>query len=160
MKTETRHQVIRKFYTLASDARGIRYGDLAEVWFEMAARSMIKAGIAELAPDESAWVLVEMTKLLREHELHQQRMGDPSARRDIDDMLVTRHLSPMAPEETVRQAVDRIINWEVSVNLDPLVSSAAEALVQRGRREAEARRPWWRRLGSFVAGPSRLGPPR
>lgn len=55
---------------------------------------------------------------------------------DLDDMLMVRHLSPRADGESLRQAIDRIINWEVMVNLDPDVSSAAEALVDKGRAEA------------------------
>ena len=54
---------------------------------------------------------------------------------DLDDMLVVRHLSPRAAGETLRQAVDRIINWEMMVNMDPVVCSAAQALVYKGRDE-------------------------
>jgi hypothetical protein len=54
---------------------------------------------------------------------------------DLDDMLVVRHLSPRAAGETLRQAIDRIINWEVMVNLDPAVCSTAQALVDKGRDE-------------------------
>lgn len=54
---------------------------------------------------------------------------------DLDDMLVVRHLNPRAPGETLRQAIDRIINWEVMVNLDPAVCSTAQALVDKGRDE-------------------------
>lgn len=55
---------------------------------------------------------------------------------DLDDMLVVRHLNPRKEGETLRQAIDRIINWEATVNLDPTVSSAARELVERGRAEA------------------------
>lgn len=57
---------------------------------------------------------------------------------DLDEMLMARHLKPRAETETLRQAIDRIINWEVATNLDPLVSSAAQDLVERGRKEAQA----------------------
>ena len=56
--------------------------------------------------------------------------------KDLDDMLAVRHLSPRAPGETLRQAVDRLINWEVMANLDPAVSSAAQVLVDKGRDAA------------------------
>lgn len=52
---------------------------------------------------------------------------------DLDEMLVTRHLNPRKPGETLRQAIDRILDWEVYVNLDPAVSSEAARLVQMGR---------------------------
>jgi hypothetical protein len=52
---------------------------------------------------------------------------------DLDDMLVGRHLSPRAAGETLRQAIDRIINWEVMVNTDPAVSSTARELIEKGR---------------------------
>lgn len=59
--------------------------------------------------------------------------------RDLDEMLIVRHLSPRGPEESLRSAIDRLLNWEVAVSLDPRVSSEAEALVQKGRDESAER---------------------
>ena len=58
---------------------------------------------------------------------------------DLDDHLVVRHLSPRKSNETLREAVDRILNWEVMVNLDHAVSSAAVALVAQGKLEERKR---------------------
>jgi hypothetical protein len=55
---------------------------------------------------------------------------------DLDEMLITRHLNPRAEGESLRSCIDRIINWEVAVNLDPAVSSAAQALVDLGKLQA------------------------
>jgi hypothetical protein len=58
---------------------------------------------------------------------------------DLDEMLVVTHLDPRAPGESLRAAIDRLISWHISVQLDPQVSSAAAALVERGRAEERAR---------------------
>lgn len=58
---------------------------------------------------------------------------------DLDDFLVVRHLSARKPNETLREAVDRILNWEVVVDLDPAVSSASVALVERGKMKERQR---------------------
>lgn len=56
---------------------------------------------------------------------------------DLDEMLITRHLNPRAEGESLRSCIDRIINWEVAVNLDPAVSSAAQALIELGRQSTQ-----------------------
>lgn len=158
----SRKEIIEKFYVLANDALGVRYCALAPIWYEMACEM-----VGTCADDDSDQksmdelrILQRMTVLLREHEFHEKTMGEMPERRDIDEMLIVRCLSPMGSSETARQAINRIINWEVSVNLDPSVSSDAQELINRGRREAEAERPWWRRAWDFVAGPSSMGAPR
>ena len=59
-----------------------------------------------------------------------------AARSTLDDMLMVRHCSPMADGESVSSAVDRIIDWEAMVNLDPAVSSAAAELRATARLQA------------------------
>lgn len=51
----------------------------------------------------------------------------------VDDMLSVCH---MVASDDPRESIDRLINWHVSVHMDPLVSSEAQALIDRGRREA------------------------
>lgn len=53
---------------------------------------------------------------------------------DLDDLLVVAFLSPRKENEPMRDAVRRLIEWEVSIALDPAVSSAAQALIDRGRQ--------------------------
>jgi len=40
--------------------------------------------------------------------------------------------------ENAKESLSRLINWHVTVALDPQVSNAAKALIQRGRTEADA----------------------
>jgi len=64
---------------------------------------------------------------------------EPNAWRDtVDDMLTVCH---MVASDDPRESIDRLINWHVSVALDPDVSSDAAALVARGAaQELEALR--------------------
>ncbi|MCV5968462.1 hypothetical protein, partial [Lactococcus petauri] len=43
----------------------------------------------------------------------------------------------MVASEDPRESINRLINWHVSVALDPCVSSDAQALIDRGKREAQ-----------------------
>ena len=54
-------------------------------------------------------------------------------REAVDDMLVTCH---EVASDDPRESINRLINWNVTVSLDPLVSSAAQELITRGREEA------------------------
>lgn len=63
---------------------------------------------------------------------------------DLDEMLITRHLNPRAEGESLRSCIDRIINWEAVVNLDPAVSSAAQALVDSGKLQERIKWQKWR----------------
>lgn len=51
----------------------------------------------------------------------------------VDDMLVTCH--EVAGDDP-RESINRLINWHVTISLDPAVSSAAQELIARGREEA------------------------
>ena len=48
-------------------------------------------------------------------------------------MLVTCH--EVAGDDP-RESINRLINWHVTISLDPAVSSAAQELIARGREEA------------------------
>lgn len=69
----------------------------------------------------------------------------------IDDMLVAVE-STADSFETPRKALDALIDWHVSVALDPAVSSDAQALIDRGRAEPVTWRDqaadWLRRKAS------------
>ena len=51
----------------------------------------------------------------------------------VDDMLVTCH---EVASDDPRESINRLINWHVTISLDPAVSSAAQELIARGREEA------------------------
>lgn len=59
-------------------------------------------------------------------------------RNAIDEALVVRYLG--VAKGNAKSELDQIISWEVDVNLDPAVSSRAQALIDQGRNaSAEAR---------------------
>jgi hypothetical protein len=51
----------------------------------------------------------------------------------VDHELSTLH---MVASDDPRESIRRLINWHCAVQIDPLVSSAAQALIERGRKEA------------------------
>lgn len=51
----------------------------------------------------------------------------------IDEALVIRHLGVASGNP--RDDLKRILDWECTVALDPLVSSSAQELIDRGRKE-------------------------
>jgi hypothetical protein len=51
----------------------------------------------------------------------------------VDDELVSLH---MVASDDPRESIRRLIDWHCAVQIDPLVSSAAQELIERGRREA------------------------
>ncbi len=59
--------------------------------------------------------------------------GDDAWRAAVDDMLTVCH---EVASDDPRESINRLINWHVSVALDPTVSSDAAALVQAGREQA------------------------
>jgi hypothetical protein len=63
-----------------------------------------------------------------------QPSADPW-RNAVDQMLLT---SEQTASDDPRESIDRLIDWHVSVAMDPLVSSDARALIQRGRDEVAA----------------------
>ncbi len=56
----------------------------------------------------------------------------------IIDGLVVGHIYNSLHETNAKVALNALISWETSIALDPLVSSEAQALVDRGRAELEA----------------------
>ena len=59
--------------------------------------------------------------------------GSDPWRDAVDDMLVTCH--EVAGDDP-RESINRLINWHVTISLDPAVSSAAQELIVRGKEEA------------------------
>ena len=59
--------------------------------------------------------------------------GSDPWREAVDDMLVTCH--EVAGDDP-RESINRLINWHVTISLDPAVSSAAQELIVRGKEEA------------------------
>ena len=65
-------------------------------------------------------------------------LAEPNEWRDaIDDELVCLHLGTVDSFHSAHEALDALINWHIATALDPAVSSAAQALVDRGRAVAE-----------------------
>lgn len=59
-----------------------------------------------------------------------QPQEDPNQWREaIDEALVIGCLEPSRPDETPAQALDRLIDWETTIALDPAVSERAAALL-------------------------------
>ena len=87
---------------------------------------------------ELARVMIQLRAALAEP------ITGPSAKHDqwkqaVLDQTIVAHIYHAEHEDNPRQAIQDIINWNCSVALDPLVSSDAEALVQRGRDEQDAK---------------------
>jgi hypothetical protein len=51
----------------------------------------------------------------------------------VDNELVSLH---MVASDDPRESIRRLIDWHCAVQIDPLVSSAAQDLIERGKREA------------------------
>jgi hypothetical protein len=63
--------------------------------------------------------------------------AQPSAepwRDAVEQMLAT---TEQTASDDPRESINRLIDWHVSVAMDPLVSSDARALIQRGRNDAQ-----------------------
>jgi hypothetical protein len=71
---KTRPEIIREFYVLAGDPQGIRYGELAEVWFDQAACTYLDGGMTAFGFAQAAGILSGMVSLLRSYEMHEATM--------------------------------------------------------------------------------------
>jgi hypothetical protein len=89
----------------------------ARVWDAM---DILEAGIKTAQAPES------------ESELEQPGQTNPW-RDAVDHELSTLH---MVASDDPRESIRRLIDWHCAVQIDPLVSSAAQELIERGRREA------------------------
>jgi hypothetical protein len=71
-----------------------------------------------------------------EHDLYasSQQAQPDKWRETVDDMLSVCHA---VASDDPRESVNRLINWHVQVALDPCVSSDAQALIDRGRQQAQ-----------------------
>ena len=68
----------------------------------------------------------------------------------IDAELVCLHLGTVDSFPTADQALEALIDWHVQVALDPEVSSAAQAMVDRGATQPQAEPVAWQWLNSAV----------
>ncbi len=79
----------------------------------------------------------EVQPLLTADQMHAYAAAAVAAERKwretVDDMLVCQH--EIASDDP-RESLHRLLNWHVSVALDPLVSSDAQALIDRGAAAA------------------------
>jgi hypothetical protein len=81
----------------------------------------------EAAIDQRNEAVAEVKRLLEQPE-------QTNPWRDaVDDELVSLH---MVASDDPRESIRRLIDWHCAVQIDPLVSSAAQELIERGRREA------------------------
>lgn len=58
-------------------------------------------------------------------------------REAIIDALVVSHIYRREHDDNPCMALHDLLAWSVTIALDPLVSSDAQALIQRGRDEAQ-----------------------
>lgn len=68
----------------------------------------------------------------------------------LDEELIVRELSPVKDGETAKEAIHRLMCWEIAVALDPAVSSSAKGLLEKGaawalRDEATRDMEEWRK---------------
>lgn len=84
--------------------------------------------ILDNEPDRSA--------ILADFRGRERRAGYQSAVDVLDDLLLNCCLPPLGPDEGFRQALLRLITWEVQVALDPQVSLEACKLQRQGKIEA------------------------
>jgi hypothetical protein len=54
----------------------------------------------------------------------------------IEEALIVSCLDLPSPTEMAEEALYRLLNWEVTIALDPAVSSEAQALIDRGRMQS------------------------
>ena len=71
-------------------------------------------------------------------------------REAIDNALICTHIGTVDSFPTADQALDALIDWHVAVALDPEVSSAAQALVDRGATQPQAEPVAWRRYNRSI----------
>jgi hypothetical protein len=72
--------------------------------------------------------------MLRERVHWLRQLGQTNPWRDaVDHELSTLH---MVASDDPRESIRRLIDWHCAVQIDSLVSSAAQELIERGRREA------------------------
>ena len=71
-------------------------------------------------------------------------------REAIDAELVCLHLGTAESFPTAKEALDALIDWHVATALDPEVSSAAQALIDRGAAQPQAEPVAWRRYNRSI----------
>jgi len=72
-------------------------------------------------------------------EVEQLRANDANDASALDDKLAAGWLKPRENGESMRSVLDRLIEWNRSVAIDPAFSSAAAELVDRARAEERER---------------------
>lgn len=110
--------------------------------------------IQRLRAEADAWDSGDVSRLFRESAAALEAM---QAWRDtVDEMLTVQH--EIASDDP-RESINRLINWHVSVALDPCVSSDAQALIEQGAADAQAdarRYRWLRDVGDATWRPFAL----
>jgi hypothetical protein len=69
----------------------------------------------------------------------QERAKSNPWRDAIDDALVCAGLDCTSPDDSPRDAIYRLVQWQVQIALDPAVSGEAQALIDRGAAEERAK---------------------
>lgn len=84
-------------------------------------------------------------------ETRPDELAQPNPWKDaIDNALIWWHIGTIESFPTAKAALDALIDWHVAVALDPEVSSAAQALVDRGATQPQAGPVAWQWLNSAV----------
>jgi hypothetical protein len=95
-----------------------------------AAIKALRAALAEEALQRLTDANQEIEAVLEQQEQTEQTNPWRDA---VDDELVSLH---MVASDDPRESIRRLIDWHCAVQIDPLVSSAAQELIERGKREA------------------------
>lgn len=85
-------------------------------------------------------ILREMAAAIRAIDLTQFERGDDKNqwKETLIDGLVVCHIYTKEHDSNPRKALHDIVNWNVTVALDPLVSEEAQELIDKGKTQALA----------------------
>ena len=77
-------------------------------------------------------------------ESRPDELAQPNPWRDaIDAELICTHIGTAESFPTAQAALDALINWHIATALDPAVSSAAQALIDKGATQPQAEPVAW-----------------
>lgn len=107
-----------------------------------AALDSLKADFRLRCVEDGLWLAVEWLDDLDDHGCREiltardARMKRAGIVELLDDLLMVNMQEPVREDEDPRDALQRLIDWETQISLDPLVSRPAKELERQGAREA------------------------
>jgi hypothetical protein len=98
------------------------------------AREVLRHAVDELSRCGQVAAILPCTDAIEALRAAMEQTVQPNPWRDaVDHELSTLH---MVASDDPQESIRRLIDWHCAVQIDPLVSSAAQELIERGRREA------------------------